>query len=78
MDECPTDPLASPFTTLHSLRTRTDQGRGDGVADKPWWHRIYDCMCLAKLHAKNSRQEEALYKGTLLRWANENFPQEDT
>ena len=29
-------------------------------------------------YKKNTRQEEELYKGTLLRCANENFPQEDT
>ena len=51
-------------------------GRG-GVADKSCRDRVYDSVWPHSLQ-KNTRQEEELYKGTLLRCANENFPQEDT
>ena len=51
-------------------------GRG-GVADKSCCDRVFDSVWPHSLQ-KNTRQEEELYKGTLLRCANENFPQEDT
>ena len=50
---------------------------GDGVADKSWCDRVYDSVWPHSLQ-KNTRQEEEFYKETLLRCANENFPQEDT
>ena len=51
---------------------------GGGVADKPRWDRVYDCVWSNSIHTRNTRQEEALYKGTLLCCANGNLPKEDT
>lgn len=51
---------------------------GGGVADKPRWDRVYDCVWSNSIHTRNTRQEKALYKGTLLCCANGNLPKEDT
>ena len=48
------------------------------MADNPLCDLVYDCVWPNSIQKKNTRQEEALYKGTLLCCANGNFRQEDT
>ena len=74
----PPPPLPPPasFTTFTGYGLQLIKV-GVGMTDKPWCDRVFDCVWPNPI-LKNTRQMEALYKGTLLRFANGNLPQEDT